>query len=527
MVTLTRFGIAAMSAVLMFALAGIASATDYEVNTVSDTTSSGHCTLRDAINASQGNPSPGASCATRGGDNNTIKFSPSVAGQTIVLTSELPRLVNGTLTIEGPTPNGINVSASSIPADMLEAVSLTLPARFKGLTLSNIGFSGGPANALFALSVDPLHVTISNCSFTNFGGSVIAGTNTVIAITNSTFTGNGNLNSAVVDSRSLTIGPPGPPISQTTIDQGNFVNNKGVAVNENGSALTIKNSTFTGNKVAVQGGAIGATTITDSLFGNNQQVAFNHSRGAGQVSNCTFSGNGNAIFNFGTVTTNIVGSTFTANSGPAIVNDGSSGGDAEVTILNSTFSGNGLSASNGGAFSNTNGIVDAAFSTFANNGAHTFYTYNNQAQFTATILRGNIVSGGVSCYVPFPPSRYNDQGYNIYSDASCPMGPGSVSNTDPGLDPTGLGNHGGPTLTIALSASSAAAEFVPANQCLAQTSTPTPIRVTTDQRGYGRPAPIHPKSCSAGAFEYGAVAPPPGSSGGIFPLLLLGKKILF
>src|SRR5262249_4414492 len=161
-----------------------------------------------------------------------------------------------------------------------------------------------------------------------------------------------------------------------------------------------------------------------------------------------------------------------------------------------------------------NGVVDAAFSTFSNNGPHTFYTYDNDAGLTATILRGNIVSGGESCFVPFPPSRYTDQGYNIYTDASCPIGPGSVSNTDPGLDPTGLGNHGGPSLTIALNASSTAAEFIPVAQCMAQTTTPTPIRVKTDQRGYGRPAPIHPKSCSAGAFEYGAVAPPPGASNG-------------
>src|SRR5262249_15426769 len=158
----------------------------------------------------------------------------------------------------------------------------------------------------------------------------------------------------------------------------------------------------------------------------------------------TFSNNGNAILNSGNGTTAVTGSTFTANIGPAIVNTGSTGntGTARVTILNSTFSGNGLNAQNGGAISNMNGVVDAAFSTFSNDGRNTLYTYDNDAGLTATILRGNIVSGGESCFVPFPPSRYTDQGYNIYTDASCPIGPGSVSNTDPGLDPTGLGNHG-------------------------------------------------------------------------------------
>ena len=211
------------------------------------------------------------------------------------------------------------------------------------------------------------------------------------------------------------------------------------------------------------------------------------------------------------------------------------GGDAEATIVNSTFVGNGAQTSNGGAISNTNGVVDADFNTFSNNGPHTFYTYNNEAEFTATSLKGNIVSaspGGANCYVPFPPSRYNDQGFNIYSDASCPTSGDSRNNTDPGLDPAGLGNHGGPTLTVALAPSSPAATFVPFVRECTTNFPPGPKRLTTDQRGYARPAPSHRDSCSAGAVEDGAVAPPPGAlnGGGLFnfpPLPLLGKKILF
>ena len=520
-------GIVALLAAVMLCLTGVAAATNYEVDTVSDTTSVGHCTLRDAIHASQGAALPTTSCDARAGDSNTITFAPGLAGDTIKLSSNLPQLIRGKLTIEGPAGGGITIDGTGISQDLLGS-----SPGFGGLKLSNLGFANGGGNALFLISpFAPLPVSVSNCTFSNLGGSAINAIGGVITITGSTFTGDGNQSSAVVDSSSFSQG--GPPVSQTTIDQSKFINSRGIAVAESGSALTITNSTFTGNKAGVQSGAVGLTKISNSLFSGTQQAAFGHSRGAGQVSNCTFSNNANAIFNSGTVavTTDIVGSTFTGNTGTAIVNDGSAGGDAKVTLLNSTLTGNGVAISdNGGAIRNTNGIVDVNFSTFSNNGPQTFYTYNNQAQFTATILRGNIISGGQSCYFPFPPSRYNDQGYNIYSDASCPMGPGSVSNTNPDLDPAGLGNHGGPTLTIALTPSSPAVAFVPDGQCLAQTATPNPIRVTTDQRGYGRPAPTHPRFCSAGAYEEGAVAPPPGGSGGGifgFPLLPLGQKILF
>jgi hypothetical protein len=410
--TLKRFAIAAMSAALMLALAGIASAANYEVDTLSDTTSAGHCTLRDAISASQGAAIPTTSCNRNGDIINTIGFSPALTGGTIKLSSPLPLLFKGKLTIDGPAAAGIMIDATGISQDVLRS---STPG-FGGLRLNNLGLSGGGGNAIYILSpVAPVPVTISNCTFSNFGESAIQNIGGILTITSSTFTANGGRFSAAIDSQRP---PLQGAVSQTTINQSSFLNNN-IAVSETGLALTISNSTFKGNNQAVNGSAA-ATTISNSLFSANQPRAFFNSHGAAEVSNCTFSDNGAGVVNNGIATTRIVGSTFTKNSSPAITNDGSGGGNAQVTIVNSTLVGN------SGAIMNTNGVVGADFSTFSDNGAQTFYTYSNEGDVTVTALRGDMVSGSpgaTNCYVPFPPNQYVDQGFNIFSDGSCPAGP--------------------------------------------------------------------------------------------------------
>jgi len=77
----------------------------------------------------------------------------------------------------------------------------------------------------------------------------------------------------------------------------------------------------------------------------------------------------------------------------------------------------------------------------------------------------------------------------------------SINNsTKLNLDPSGLQDNGGPTQTIALEPNSQAVDFIPFADCTDQSS-PTPIALTTDQRGFPRPDPGNPNFCDAGAFE--------------------------
>jgi hypothetical protein len=96
-----------------------------------------------------------------------------------------------------------------------------------------------------------------------------------------------------------------------------------------------------------------------------------------------------------------------------------------------------------------------------------------------------------------------DGGYNIDSGTSCgfTQATGSLSNTNPLLDPAGLQDNGGRTQTIALQPDSPAVDLVGQGAC------PPP---TTDQRGVGRP---QEEACDSGAFELVQQATPPDSDG--------------
>jgi len=136
-----------------------------------------------------------------------------------------------------------------------------------------------------------------------------------------------------------------------------------------------------------------------------------------------------------------------------------------LAVNNSTFSGN--SASSGGAISNSH------FAGFKN-----------------TILARS--SGGNSS------GTIHDASYNISDDNSCSFGAiGSHNSTDPKLDPAGLGNHGGPTQTIALVSGSPAIDAIPIGSCTDQELN----QLTTHQRGLPRPRRPGELLGDIGAYE--------------------------
>jgi len=291
----------------------------------------------------------------------------------------------------------------------------------------------------------------------------------------------------------------------------------------NKGTLTITNSTFSGN-TSVYGSAIynvGVLSVANSIFASNFGLEaggaiYNHSGAVVTVTNSSFNMNSNgsnsqlrgvggAIYNDSSLT--VTGSTFFQNgslsgnmsaAGGAIYNDNNGG----LSITSCTFYGNtvsGIQEFAGSAIMNLGG-ANIDFSTFSGNASElSSDTIDNESSQPSSVsLSGTILAGNTLDLGNCGGSMLHSSPYNISDDDSCGIGiqTGYEHQTigdevDPQLDPKGLQNNGGPTLTIGLQVTSPAIGAIPADQCF----------VTTDQRGEPRPAPGF-TGCGIGAFEY-------------------------
>lgn len=246
--------------------------------------------------------------------------------------------------------------------------------------------------------------------------------------------------------------------------------------------LTIQNVVFATNAANWWGGAIkswGGLTVRDSTFSANTAA------------------NGGAIESNGRVS--VEGSTFSrneANYGGGI-NHFSYGNVS--TIRNSTFSAN-TANYDGGGIRNFD-TLDIEGSTLSGNtagrdgGGVVYSSSAGEVTFRATIVAGNEAPEGpdVSGDISTPISS---GGYNLIGDTRGSRGFGATDlrNVEPGLDPEGLKNNGGPTQTIALPQSSSAVDAV-------REGCPPPA---TDQRGVTRPQDGDGDGtalCDIGAYE--------------------------
>jgi len=172
---------------------------------------------------------------------------------------------------------------------------------------------------------------------------------------------------------------------------------------------------------------------------------------------------------------------------PVNVNGGGIVNDGTLSVTNSTFISN--SGDSGGAIASA-GPLTITNSTFFGNSGGAIYTYGG----LAAMLRNTIVANG-NCI-----GSITDGGHNLDDGTSCGFSAanGSLSNTDPRLDPAGLQNHGGPTQTVALLPDSPAINAGDQAICAA-----APVS-NRDQRGFGRPGAGH-TNCSIGAYEADAM----------------------
>jgi len=288
-----------------------------------------------------------------------------------------------------------------------------------------------------------------------------------------------------------------------------------LCIGEDTVAVTVNNSTFTGNESNTHGGAIylhgGTTTITNSTISGNTAGE----RGGGiytddapvTIENCTISDNdagtdGGAIFAFEDLT--IEDSTINNNTA------GQHGGAILITkpmvVTNSTISGNTADVDGGGIFISPPGLVTLNHVTLTGNtadgdsnesgdGGGVYVQYSqSEVQFRNSIVAGNIDNsdtGNSDCYVTSGVVTSLD--YNLTGiGTGCSLG-GTHDQTTAEAQLLPLGDNGGDTETHALDTGSPAINQIPSgtNGCGGT--------YVTDQRGINRPQGTN---CDIGAFEH-------------------------
>ena len=269
-------------------------------------------------------------------------------------------------------------------------------------TITNAKLSGHDGRALWNNGT----LTVNGGSFegnkAGNGGAVWNGSDGKVEIADSTFKGNTALaegglgqGGAITNANAMTI-TGGSFANNTAKYSGGAIYNGAHAANGQAS-LTIDGTTFTGNSVKADFN----TTQNDNIAGG---AIFNDTNAKLDVKNATFTDNtsslkGGAIFNRdGNVT--ITDSTFKGNSVPksaggAVLNEsGDINKDGTITITGSTFEGN--KAGNGGAVWNGfDGTVTITNSTFKGNtalagiGQGGAITNADQMTITGSTFEGN------------------------------------------------------------------------------------------------------------------------------------------
>jgi len=307
----------------------------------------------------------------------------------------------------------------------------------------------------------------------NQGGAIYLNTGTTLGVTSSNFTfvrnqaGSGGAIYSNGANVAVTRGVF--PFQSASLGFNNAVS--GAAIYSAGGKLSVDLAEINNNVSIGSGGAIVVSNIKPPTPASITRSYFHDN--AARV-------NGGAIYLLDGSTLNLSASTFTNDLalglGGGIYLDTLS----NLNVLNSTF----LGAANREGIVVSSGLANVVFSTIAAANLGTGSTPS--IQLSNSILR-EVTCGGVV-----------DEGLNLqFQSTGCP---GSIPVKNPDLDPRFLENNGGPTPTIALLPGSPAINAIAIGDCVDQNNQ----RVTTDQRGFGRPAPADPSHCDTGAYEFGA-----------------------
>lgn len=442
---------------LLFALLPVLSARAATTFVVTTTADGNHgactvslCTLRDAIIAA--NASAGQDTITLPAGTYTLTIAG--ANENAAATGDLDITESIIINGAGAATTIVDGGALDRVFDVIGASTLAV---FNDITIRN-GLTTGQGGGINSAGSSSLN--IHNCVITgNSAGGQGGGVFTVSMVMTNTIVSN----------------------NHSTGDQGG-----GLFLINNSFGIT--NSTITGNTSLDDGGGI---YVNGSINSNNPALL--------SILNSTVSNNtgpdGGGIFILSFASVVIDSSTFSGNTatsagGAAINNDG-----AILTVINSTISGNTISAGSqggGGIFNNgaaaVAGITSTTISSNSSPSATGGGILNNGGTVT---LKNTIVANntGGNCV-----GTVGNGGTNLqFPGTTCG---GSITSADPLLQP--LANNGGPTLTQSLGAGSPAIN--------AGDSCPPP---PSDQRDVSRP---QGSACEIGAFECQT-----GECGGVGP----------
>jgi len=355
-------------------------------------------------------------------------------------------------------------------------------------TIDNNGtaFEGGGIYAAGTATVTNSTIDNNGTAFEG-GGIYVAGMATV---TNSTIDNNSSGGGGGIDNFEGAV-----TVTNSTIDNNLSGGGGGIL---NFGTLTLTNSAIDNNsahitRVPASGGGItnlGMLTVTDSAIDNNSVVndGYLGPGGGGIYNGGTLtladssiidndsSGEGGGIYVAGTAT--VTNSTIANNSagdyGGGIANGGT------LTLTNSTIADNSAGGYGGGlfAFESSTTLVD-----------NTLIALNTSGTGTPDDI-SSLFGGTVSS-----ASAYNLIGIGGSGGLVNGTNGNQVGVADPGLDPNGLQNNGGPTQTIALVTGSPAID-AGSNALAVDPTTGQPL--TTDQRGFPR---IVNGTVDIGAYE--------------------------
>jgi hypothetical protein len=463
---------ASLLAMLMAATPAGAVGTTYTVDTLDDgaenasdctTPVAGSCSLRDAIDSVL--------------DGDTIVFAAGLTG-TITLDAAQGQLkVNNEVLIQGPGADLLTINAGGNSRVFYLCAGPTM--ELSGLTIT--GGSDSKGGGLY-----------DGCS----DGFTLRD---VVVTGNEATNGNGG---GVFSSETVTL--------INTVVSNNTSSEKGGGVSSGG--LIMEGSTISGNSAGLYGGAGGAYTsgdvsITSSTFENNS---------AGSCGGGLYTG-----VDGGTIT--ITDSTFSNNTADNCYGGGIDidGNDNIVIIANTTITGN-SALTGGGLHVDAGNLVSLFMTTVSGNsatntnplysggGVHIAASRQTYSAVDLTMV-GTIVSGNTAAAGPADIGfgYVNDVGPvaisaddSLIGDIDSRLtitGAGNVISTTPGLD--ALADNGGPTMTMALLATSPALDAGPS-------VIPTFIGNEFDQRGAGFARVVGTKS-DIGAFEAQAPEPTP------------------
>lgn len=239
----------------------------------------------------------------------TIKFDPAVVGMITLTTGELP--INETVDITGPGAGVLTVSGNNASrifnttgapaASAINISGLTLTAgkgdeggairsKDEQLGLTSCVLTGNTASNFGggAIGIDAGLFNATNCSFLNntapnYAGAIDCFGTAKAMIRSCTISGNSASSAGGIFARNYLF------ILDSTISgniaTGAFVTGNGGGIRAEGyfpgGALTIRNSTISGNNAAVDGGGIGLTSFYGTLNVQNSTITKNTATGKG------------------------------------------------------------------------------------------------------------------------------------------------------------------------------------------------------------------------------------------------------